>query len=98
MSAPAPEPQLCGADTSPEYSLWFECGLLPGHAGDHEGTYMWPNEPHGPALPSKPPTPQTQWLQAVYENLLAAQLDHALHGGPFVNRDRVLQVVNRDQL
>ena len=97
----ADKPQICGAIDEPEYSLWFECELPPGHAGDHEGTYTWTNEPHGP---KPPPTPNrfvsAAWaesLQTAYAKMISQQLAMAVQGSPFVDGDRVMQVINRDQ-
>jgi len=44
------EQQLCGATTDIDWQTTFECELPPGHAGDHEMTYAWSNEPIGPKL------------------------------------------------
>ena len=98
---PESEPQICGADSEPAYGVWFECELLPGHAGEHEGTYTWTNEPHGPKLP---PTSNrfaaAQWaesLHAAYAKMINQQLVMAAQGSPFVDGDRVMRVINRDQ-
>jgi len=68
------ETQLCGATISVDCCTDFECELAPGHAGDHQLTFTWENEPYGPKLPPKPLTPQQQarqeWAMAMYGKMI----------------------------
>lgn len=95
------EQQICGAVDEIDYGVWFECELLPGHAGDHQTLHTWQNEPHGPKLP---PAPNRfllpLWgdsLMTAYAAMINQQLEAAIHHSPFVNPDTaVRQAVNRD--
>lgn len=95
------ERQLCGAIDKIDYGVWFECELLPGHAGDHQTLHVWQNEPHGPKPPPAPNRfQQALWgeqLHTAYTRMLEQQLVAALEGSPFVNPGTaVRQIVNRD--
>lgn len=46
----AEQPQTCDAVDELDYGIWFECELLPGHAGDHQILHTWQNKPTGPEL------------------------------------------------
>lgn len=93
------EPQICGAVDEIDYGVWFECGLRPGHAGDHEDLHRWANEPHGPK--PAPKAAANSFLPAAWaEEIMLAQLANAAAlGSPFVKVDGVArQIVNRDPL
>ena len=92
----AEEPQRCGAIDEPAYGVWFECGLPPGHAGDHEDIHYWTNEPHGPARPPRPGSGPTQWLSDAYAQVNTQLVELALRGSPLVNRNKVMRTVRRD--
>lgn len=96
----ADDPQLCGAVDEIDYGVWFECGLRPGHAGDHEDVHRWQNEPHGPKPAPKVPRNRfvpASWAEELVESMLSQLANAAALGSPFVNTDSVaLQVVNRD--
>lgn len=69
---------LCDHQVDVDDATWFECELPMHHPGDHEYTFTWPNEPHGPKLPPKPLTPQQQaqqeWFMAMYGKMIERSL------------------------
>ena len=80
---------ICGAVDEIDYGVWFECGLRPHHAGDHEDVHRWTNEPHGPKQ-WKPAHGWVQSLHQAYKQSAAQMLELALSGSPLVQRDKVL--------
>lgn len=91
------EPQTCGAVDELDYAVWFECGLRPGHAGDHEATHYWENRPHGPLRPPKPAEPGRRSLADAYAQMGAQHLELALRGSPLLNHGGAWRVQPRDR-
>jgi hypothetical protein len=80
------QPQVCGAVNELDYGIWFECELLPGHAGDHQILHTWQNEPHGPKPPPTPPKSRllpNNWADAL-EEALVRSLTQAIELGALV--------------
>lgn len=72
--------QICGAVVDLVHGVWFECGLRPGHAGDHEDVHRWANEPHGPKpAPRDVPT----WATSGWAKMLERQLLKTVVVDPF---------------
>lgn len=85
------KPQICGAVDELDYGIWFECELLPGHAGDHQTLHTWQNEPYGPK--PAPTAPRSKfvpdaWAKTIEEAWLRTLLARPVEPcGLVVNRD-----------
>lgn len=70
------EEQLClGYTCLDDGWTELECGLPPGHKGDHEAVYRWPKTPEGPR-----PGPELidEFLRKLWEPHLLAVMNTAL--------------------
>lgn len=87
----------CDHQVDVDDRTWFECELPMHHPGDHQVTYTWPNEPHGPKLPP-PVTMMSRYVPPAWaEQILNQLFNAAAMGSPFVNADTVArQVIKRD--